>query len=710
MAAEHELSRDVDVDLGGIFASLWQRKFTLLIASLLVTAIVFVLLQVISPRYRSEASILIRSSDAVLTSPATANPARVETSLDEQGIASQVQLLQSRTIARAVIEKLNLKDSAEFNYAKDSSVLGNLPAMLGLSDDTSAVTAEDRVLERYYEKLKVFQAQRARVIVVQFWSKNPKLAAEIPNMIADEYVRLQEELKRGAGPAELEKLEPELAALRKKLINAEAAVADFRASSDIQQGRDNASLATQELSELSSELGRVRGQLSRAEAEASAVQRALQSNSIDTASSVLRSPLIQRLRERQVTLSAQLAERSTTLLPAHPQIQRLQSQISTLTSQINREARKILTSLQADVRVARAREKDLIQRRNTLKAEAGRVDRDQVDLRALERDANVQRSLLEAYEVRFQEARARQAREFLPADAFIFSRAQVSSKAYFPKKLPTLAGAFFGSLLLGSMFTLAGSILSGSAARDRHFESYTDARAKVEPEMEKSSADAQPTAIDAPPMVPSRGNLTEPVEANNVHAASVAASSIGMLGRARIAVLSPEGDGSAEGTIVIARTIAAQGPSVVVLDMSTGSGGVSRSMIGPDVTAGIKDLLTGTVSYGEAIHRDRLSAAHVMPVGAAPDEAAIGSGQRLADVLQALEQAYNYVVVDCGATDISGLSQVSDMSTVNVINAVDPHSSEVQLASDMVVRAGYREPLIVHVSKEERQMAGLIPA
>ena len=51
MAGEHELNRDIDVDLGGIFGSIWRNKFRLLVASIVVTAITFMVLQVISPRY-----------------------------------------------------------------------------------------------------------------------------------------------------------------------------------------------------------------------------------------------------------------------------------------------------------------------------------------------------------------------------------------------------------------------------------------------------------------------------------------------------------------------------------------------------------------------------------------------------------------------------------------------------------------------------------
>ena len=238
MAGEHELNRDIDVDLGGIFGSIWRNKFKLLFASLLVTALTFFVLQMISPRYQSEARVLIRASDSVLSGPSASNGA-AQSDLDDPGIASQVQLLQSRTIARKVIEQLRLIENPEFETALNRSPVDRILSIVGLSDDGRSVTAEDRVLETYFDKLKVFQADRARVIVVQFWSKDPKLAAAIPNLITDEYLKLQEELKRGANPAELEKLEPELKSLRASVMKAEAAVAEFRENSDLLQGRDN---------------------------------------------------------------------------------------------------------------------------------------------------------------------------------------------------------------------------------------------------------------------------------------------------------------------------------------------------------------------------------------------------------------------------------------------------------------------------------------
>ncbi len=710
MAGDHELSRDVDIDLGGIFASIWRQKIKLLLAALIAALLAFAVLQIISPRYKSEARILIRTTESPLGNSNSANQAAQNT-LDDSGIASQVQLLQSRTIARKIVSDLNLVENPEFNSALRSSAMGKILSVLGLSDTGSAVTAEDRVLDAYFQKLKVHQAERARVIVVQFWSKNKELAAEIPNRIADEYLATQEKLKRGAGPEELAKLAPELEKLKESVREAEEAAAAFRENSDILQGRNNNTLATQELSELATELGRVRSQLSRAEANAASVSRALRSGSLESASSVLQSPLIQRLRERQVTLNGQLAELSTTLLSGHPRIQSLRSQISALNDQINREAEKIQSSLQQEAQVSRDREEDLIQRRNQLKSESGRVGKAQVELRSFEREAEAKRAQLQTYLIQFQEAKSRQSREFLPADAFIFSRAQVQSKPYFPKKLPTIIGAFFGTLLLGALFTLAGSVLSSGAARREYADRYESMRTH-EPVMDNNQSEAAGVAnVDAPSIAPTLEEFGRPVPVKSqpLSKAALTAKSINMLGHGRIAMISPEGDVGSYCTTIFARHLASFGSSVIVLDM-TGSGSASKIMLGSDEFTGLKDVMAGQSGFGDAIHSDRLSAVHIMPSGVADAQLAVSGADRLLTIVDALQATYQYLIVDCGAADVSGLSRISDASTIHIINSMDADPSEISMASNMLVHAGMKQPLVVDLSIEELEMAGLTAA
>lgn len=696
MSMADELNRDIDIDIGGVFGALWRKRRKLLLIGLIATGLTFVALQMVSPKYKSETRILIESRDRNFSrNNNNGNIEQQRALLDQEGIASQVQVITSRDVARAVIRDLSLAKLPEFDTALTPSGLTDLLAMLGLISNPLNISPEERVLKQFFKKLKVTQVQRSRVILVEFSSKDPKLAAAVPNAIADEYLRIQAQAKRGVNSDEAAALEPQIKTLRNKVRTAEARVAEYRASSDLLLGRNNASLATQQLSEMSTELSRVRSARASAEAKVASVRSVLNSGaSVDAISDVLTAPLIQRLRERQVTLRAQIADLSATLLSAHPRIKSLKSQLTNLDSQIRKEASKILSSIKNDAKVARSREKSLIASLNTMKAESARVGEDLVELRALEREATSQRELLQTYLRRFREATSRQGKNFLAADARIISRATTPSEHYFPKTLPIVIAAFFGSILLGSMFILAAALASSRPV----------GRAETSPLLA-----AEPVVDMTQHSVAVQDQEHHAVRSSRESGAAIAAKSITMLGKARVALLSPEGEVGSEGSVLLARYLAADGASVIVVDM-TGAGASSAAMIGPHTLPGIKDLLAGEASFADVIHSDNMSRAHIIPTGAASAEVAALAGDRLFMVFDALEDTYDYVIIDCGAADVAGLSKISKPSTINVINAIDETNPAVTMAAEMLVHAGFRKPLIIHPTEQERQIMGTIAA
>ena len=70
---------------------------------------------------------------------------------------------------------------------------------------------------------------------------------------------------------------------------------------------------------------------------------------------MLNSELVRRLSEQRVTLRAQLAEQSSTLLGGHPRIKELRAQIADIDRQIRDEASKISRSIDNDARIAGGR-------------------------------------------------------------------------------------------------------------------------------------------------------------------------------------------------------------------------------------------------------------------------------------------------------------------------------------------------------------------
>jgi Mrp family chromosome partitioning ATPase/capsule polysaccharide export protein KpsE/RkpR len=304
------------------------------------------------------------------------------------------------------------------------------------------------------------------VIVIEFSSEDPKLAAEIPNLIADTYIASQGNAKLESNAAATEWLAPEIEDLSKRVKEAEAKVAAYRGQSDILVGQNNSVLATQQLAELSSELSRLRASRAAAEATADSVRQALQNGgSLDALPEVMSSGLIQRLRERQIQLQSEITDLSTTLLDNHPRIRALRSQLTGLDAQIQSEARKVLSGLMTEAETAKARENQLLAEVNQLKAASARAGEQEVELNALEREAAAQRQLLETYLTRYREASARQDRNYLPVDARVFSRAVAPAEPYFPKVLPIVSAAFFGTILIMAIITLLRELFSGRAMR-----------------------------------------------------------------------------------------------------------------------------------------------------------------------------------------------------------------------------------------------------
>lgn len=465
MSGVQSSAGDVDVDLGRLFGSLVVRWKRIVFVALAVTAVALALAWFATPHYRGETRILIETRESVFTRP-QASGADDRPLLDEEGVTSQVQVITSTDLLKDVALKLDLARVPEFDEAAEMSVLSRVLVVAGLKGDPNEIPPEERVLKAFREKLNVYRVEKSRVIVIEMSSENPRLAAEIPNALADAYIAVQGAAKLQSDSDATNWLEPEIASLSRRVKEAEARVANFRAQSDLLIGQNNSVLATQQLSELSTELSRVRANRGAAEANAASVRAVLASGaSLDALPEVLSSPLIQRLRERQVQLKADIADLSTTLLDNHPRIRSLRSQLADLDRQIRTEAENVLKALSAEADAAKLREQQLVADLNTLKAESARAGEEEVELRALEREANAQRELLESYLARYREASSRKDGNYLPADARIFSRAIVPAEPYFPKPLPIAIAAFVGSLLVTAIVTLLQELFSGRAMR-----------------------------------------------------------------------------------------------------------------------------------------------------------------------------------------------------------------------------------------------------
>ncbi|MGX9392729.1 GumC family protein [Nitrobacteraceae bacterium UC4446_H13] len=625
-----------DLDMRVIWRAIVARKNFIIMPTLLAAVVSLAVVNMITPLYKSEARVLIDGRENVFLRPNGERPEE-RNALDPEAVTSQVQLLLSRDLARMVIKQNKLAERPEFDPVLSGiSPVKMVLGLFGIGRDPFRMTPEERVLDAYYDRLTAFAVDKSRVMVVEFQSRDPELAARVTNSIVDNYLVLQQNARQQQAKAASQWLSGEIDSLRKKVADAEQRAEAFRSKSSLFVGTNNTTLSNQQLGEFNTQLNNARALKSDATSKANMIRDMLKSGKPIEASEVLNSELIRRLSEQQVTLRAQLAEQSSTLLGGHPRIKELKAQIADLDKQIREEAGKLSRSLENDARIAEARVESLSANLDQLKRQATSTNGQDVQLRALDREAKAERDLLESYLAKYREATARESIDAAPADGRVISRGIVSNTPNYPKKLPIVLIATLATLMLTTGYVASRELLRMTSPRMSMV---------VAPMAAPLMAEAMQEAVVPQPVFhqPSGPGVSELEQlALDLQKPGVAARKLSVLG-----------NGSTEKTsrtaLALARLLARRA-KVVLVDLSASSQIVRAASV-DGASPGLTDLMLGEASFGQVISKDRTSSLHLVTAGRTSTDRALLQSPRLTLALDALLQAYDHVVLDAGAAD-----------------------------------------------------------
>jgi succinoglycan biosynthesis transport protein ExoP len=684
-----------DIDMRALGQALARKRTWIILPTVLAAVLSVAAVNLVSPRYKSEARILIDGRENVFLRP---NGERSEerSALDPEAVTSQVQLLLSRDLAREIIKKNKLAERPEFDpVLQGLSPAKSLLALFGIGRDPFSLTPEERVLDAYFDRFTAYAVDKSRVIVIEFQSRDPELAARVANSIAEGYLVLQQNARQEQAKSASQWLSGEIDNLRKKVADAESRVEDFRSKSSLFIGTNNTTLSNQQMGELNTQLNNARALKSDAESKARLIREMLQSGKPIETSDVINSELIRRLSEQRVTLRGQLAEQSSTLLDGHPRIKELKAQLADLDRQIRDEASKLSRSLDSDARIASGRVEGLSASLDQLKKQATSSNGQDVQLRALEREAKAQRDLLESYLAKYREANTRENIDAAPGDGRIISRGTVSNTPAYPKKLPIVLIATLATLMLSAGAIATGELLRMTTPRimsSREEGVFVPAPASFHQAATADSADNEPIPVfsESAPQIqrePEPDAATELPEieqlGEDLRDAGEAARKVTILGTA-------SSEAIAFTTLTLARMVAATNARVVVVDLSASSPTISAASVDPDAP-GLAELMLGEATFSQIITKDRMSRVHLVSAGRSGFDRSLLQSPRVTLAIDALFRVYDHVLLDAGAAS----DLPAELLTARARAVVVPDSSMAaearSLMCDQLKAVGFSE-------------------
>jgi uncharacterized protein involved in exopolysaccharide biosynthesis len=368
---------------------------------------------------------------------------------DAAMLESQVEIISSRQLLFPLFQDLKLAEDSEFSGG------GLLSRLTGSHADNPH--AEQDAFDKFTDTLKVERRGLTYILTIAVKSKDADKAARLANAIAERYVSEQIAKKSGSTRDATSMLEGRLIELRAGVDQAERQVEDFKASEGFDGFSQGPALFESELMQASQQLSTATANQSAAEARYKQLVTAAKGGpqnfgAIDSVTAA-------QLRSQYNARQAELQRLTNTLGARHPNIQSQKLEMNELQRQMQREADRVVDGARLDLNVAnsnlattKAKVDQLVQTNRGMRQA-------EVQLRALEREADARRKVLEEYLQRSRET-GEQASMARP-DAEVITAAVPPSKATWPKGTVVLALAGFVGLAGGIVLAF---LRSGMAA------------------------------------------------------------------------------------------------------------------------------------------------------------------------------------------------------------------------------------------------------
>ncbi len=641
------------------------------------------------PLYQATAQILIdRDSPNVLPTK--------EIQDANQGAAdyfqTQFELLRGRMLAEKVVERLGLTKNVELQTGPLMSpreriqrkFFGRPPAAAVDNDGMLLVPA----VASFRSRLSIEPVRGSRLVNLRFNAYDPRLAAQVANAIAQTYIEQALEFRFTTSSEATGWLADRVEDQKKRVETAEGALQDYREQEKIVNIEERQSLVDQKLSALTA--AAINARTDRINRETLYRQmRSLPASQLETFPIILGNPMVQSMRARIGELQRERERLSEAYGEKHPDMVRVVTELRGTEEKLRAEMQNVVRSVESDYRTAAQQEANLQANLEATKQESLDLNRKAIGYNVLKREVDANQQLFRELASRTKEAGLES--ELRTTNIRIVEKAQVPGHPVSPRKMRNYQLA----LLLGLGLGVALCVLFEHL--DNTYKTPEDIKDNLGLPFLGMVPDAEPKAkTNAPagrriPAGAHRSSQSSIAEAYRILRTNLLFSLPGTAGRAILVTSANPGEGKTTTTVNLAESLAHNGARVLAVDADLRRPTLHQRFSIPK-TPGLSDLIVGKSQASQAIQNTATKGLQVLSCGYIPPNPAelLGSAS-MAEVVQALREHYDWVLIDTppalAMADTPVLCPLVD-GVVLVVGAEIGSRPTVQRAVDQLLGVG----------------------
>ena len=390
-----------------------RRKWLVLTTALTVVALTAINLSTLTPLYRSTATLQIDPEDKILPyGDLGASSTRLAN--DEVYLNTQIRKLSSSTLARRVVDRLNLAENTRFilpirgGFFKESRSRGVTAVKRGLkrllfrqpAAPKKGAMTERELMRRVRRHVSVNQVRNTRLIQVSFQAPDRQVAADVANAMAEFFVEENLNNEYQATLRVSDYLKDKLEYLKVEFEKAEQALLDYAREKNIVNLTEKETVARKKLADLVDALSQVEDERS-----VQAVRyQAVQSATIENLPESLKDSSIRTLETRRGELESRLAGLLGQYGPRWPSVKELRREISDVSEQLAAEKDRAVARAGQEMELTRSRYNRLRAEVQAQRRVVEQIDNDSFRYHLLRREADTTKRLYEGVSTRLKQA------------------------------------------------------------------------------------------------------------------------------------------------------------------------------------------------------------------------------------------------------------------------------------------------------------------